>query len=525
MFDTAEKYHHLIATLNKIGVALSAERDNSRLLEIILSGAMELTNADGGTLYLVDKGETLSFAIMANTSLNIKLCNTSEKKIDAPTIPLYVNNVQNLKNVASYCFHHNKVVNIDDVYNVAGFDFSGARKMDEQLKYHSQSFLTIPLRDHENKTIGVLQLINAKDEKTNDIIPFHKERVIIAESLASQAAITLTKQKLILAQKKLFDALLQFIAKAIDEKSIYTSNHCSRVPVLTMMIASAVNDQDSGPLKDCFLSKEQFDELSIAAWLHDCGKIVIPEYVMNKATKLETITDRIEMISHRIEILKRDAKIELLETTQQVTEEEKNLYQNKYEKRIQFLNQAKDFIEQVNIGGEVLSDEDVKRIRSLGNYTYYDGNKMQSLLSEKDIENLSIVKGTLNDNERTIIENHVSITELMLQSLPYPEHLKNVPKIAGSHHERVNGKGYPRGLAKDEITLQARILAIADIFEALTAADRPYKKAKTLKEVLHLMGIMKKNGHIDPDVYDIFITKKVYLNYAKKFLSPEQIDI
>jgi HD-GYP domain-containing protein (c-di-GMP phosphodiesterase class II) len=526
MVENKEKYIKLIATLNKVGVALSAEKDDKRLLEMILTGAMELTNADGGTLYLLHKKTQLSFALIANKTLNIQPSRINKSELNITAISLYnIHGEPNLKNVACFCFHENKTVHIEDAYHTKGFDFSGTRHADQELGYHSKSFLTIPLRDHENVTIGVLQLINAMDDETGEIIPFPEERIVVAESLASQAAITLTKQELILAQKKLFDALLHFIAKAIDEKSRYTSNHCTRVPILTMMIATAMNQVMDGPLKDYRLSQDQFEELSIAAWLHDCGKIITPEHVMNKSTKLETLCDRIEVIITRLEIMKRDVKIEYLEALLNADTDSAIILEKNYKEQIDFLNQSQAFLIKANVGGEELSVNDKQQIQILSQYTYVEGSQAKPLLSETDIENLSISRGTLNDKERKIIENHVTVTQLMLQSLPYPEHLKNVPDIAGSHHERMNGKGYPRGINKEKLSIQARILTIADIFEALTSVDRPYKKTKTLKEVLHIMENMKNDGHIDPDLYALFIKDKIYLNYAKKYLSPEQIDV
>lgn len=525
MVENKDKYLRLIATLNKIGVALSAEKDDKQLLEMILSGAMELTNADGGTIYLLHKKTQLSFALIANKTLNIQPSRINKSELNITAISLYnIDGTPNLKNVACYCFHENKTVHIKDAYHAKGFDFSGTRRADQELGYHSKSFLTIPLRDHENITIGVLQLINAKDEETGKIITFAKERIVVAESLASQAAITLTKQELILAQKKLFDALLHFIAKAIDEKSRYTSNHCTRVPILTMMIATAMNQVKDGPLKEYRLSKAQFEELSIAAWLHDCGKIITPEHVMNKSTKLETICDRIEIINTRIEVMKRDVKIAYLESLLNADVTSKMILEREYKEQIDFLNQSQDFLIKANVGGEELSDKDKQKIQALSKYTYTEGTRTKPLLSEIEVENLSISRGTLNDKERKIIQNHVTVTQMMLQSLPYPEHLKNVPDIAGNHHERMDGKGYPRGIGKEKLSIQARILAIADIFEALTSVDRPYKKTKTLKEVLHIMENMKNKGHIDPDLYDLFINDKIYLNYARKYLSPEQVD-
>lgn len=524
MNENAEKYLKYIETLTNIGVALSAEKDHHQLLSMILSSAMELCNADGGTVYLVFKEHYLSFGIIANKSLNIKP--TPSINIDFPmtAIPLFVDGKPNLKNVACCCVHHNATINIEDAYKCEEFDLTGTRKADEKLNYHSKSILTIPLRNHNNVIIGVLQLINAIDENTGQIIAFSKERIQLAESLASQAAITLTKQELLQAQKKLFEALIQLIATAIDEKCAYTSNHCSRVPIITAMIANAANQTSSGPLKDFHLTSEQIEELTTAAWLHDCGKLSIPEYVVNKSKKLEALSDRIEVVELRVEVIKRDLKIAMLE--KQLEAHGTKPQDEALQKSIDALTEIQAYLRKVNTGGEFLSDADKERIRTLSKqYTYSNGSEQHPLLTEDEVANLSIARGTLNDKERGVIQNHARVTKKMLESLPYPDYLKKIPEIAGNHHEHLNGKGYPNGVSGDKLSMQTRIVAIADIFEALTAADRPYKTAKTLKETLSIMQDMKNKGHIDPDLFDLFINEKVYLEYARKYLKPEQIDV
>ncbi len=526
MFESTDKYAELIATLIRIGAALSSEKNPDKLLKLILASAMELTNADGGTLYLVENEVNLKFAIIANNTLKIKPMTAADAKLPINSLPLYIDNEPNLKNVATYCYHKNETINIEDAYNDKAFDFIGMKNTDAKLGYQSRSFLTIPLRDHENTRIGVLQLINAIDEETGKVIPFSKERLQVAESLASQAAITLTKEKLILAQKKLFEAFLELIARAIDEKSQHTSNHCKRIPVITNMIADAINNVNEGALRDLHFTADEREELNVAAWLHDCGKIVTPEHVMNKSTKLETIFDRIEVINTRFEIIKRDLKIKYLEKLLAEGEKQADKLRAEYDSQLSAINEAQAYINKANTGGEFLSDDDKKRIRDIGTMNIFsDGEQEKPLLSDKEIANLSIARGTLNDEERQIIQNHVKITHSMLSSLPYPDYLKRVPEIAGSHHERLDGKGYPRGINKSTLSMQARIVAIADVFEALTSADRPYKTAKTLKEVLGLMNDMRNAGHIDPDIYDLFIREKLYLVYAKKYLLPEQIDV
>lgn len=523
--DKTDKYLKLIDMLNDIGISLSAEKDTDALLIKIMSSALDLTNADGGTLYLL-KNDKLTFEIVANKSLRIKPRKVLNGEFPISSISLYNAAGQpNLNNIVTFCVLKNKTVSIEDAYKEHNFDFEGTRAADKRLGYHSKSFIAIPLRNHEDKTIGVLQLINCMDENSGTIVSFSKEKIYLVESLASQAAILLTKQQLMQAQKDLFEALLQLIAKATDEKSIYTSHHCSLVPVISMMIANAANKVNTGPLKDFHLSQDQLEEIRIAAWLHDCGKITTPEHVMDKATKLSGIFDRIEIINHRFEILKRDIKIALLEKALQASGKSFPDLELEYNRSVDEINQAQVFLNTVNLGGEFLSDADKQRISALAGKRLQLNGAELPLLSDQEVKNLSIARGTLNEDERKIIQNHVKVTQKMLSSLPYPEYLKNVPEIAGNHHERVDGKGYPRGLAGEKMSMQARIIAIADIFEALTAADRPYKKANTLKETLNIMTQFKDSGHIDPDLFDIFMKEKIYLDYAKKYLKPEQIDL
>jgi len=490
-----------------------------------LAGSMKFTNADAGTLYLLEDN-ILNFALLGNNTLKIKPRGLEHGELTMKPIPLYSHDGEpNYRNITSYCALKGKTIKIDDAYDESTkFDFSGARAVDKKLGYKSVSFLTVPLSNHENEIIGVLQLINSIDPQTQEIVPFSDEAEQLAESLASQAAIIITQKKLVESHKELFDAFIKLIAKTIDEKSSYTSNHCTRVPVITMMIATALNNEISDAFRDHYLSKSEMEELRVAAWLHDCGKVATPDHVMDKPTKLSAVSDRIEVIKLRLEVLRRDYEIEALKQAHKISDAE--IHSVDHEK-INMLKNLENFIEESNKGAENLTEENKQKIRdSAKQFTYTDllGNQTQ-LLSDEDIENLIVERGTLTYKEREVIKNHVKITASMLESLPYPKALRRVPLIAGSHHEKMDGKGYPKGLKGDQIILQARILSIADIFEALTAADRPYKPAKTLSETLNIMKEMKQNKHIDPDLFDLFVKQKIYLEYAKQYLRPEQIDI
>jgi len=372
------------------------------------------------------------------------------------------------------------------------------------------------MRNHEHQVIGVLQLINATDPKTGDIVSFSASDQRLAESLASQAAIALTNRMLINQLEQLFESFINLINTAIDEKSPYTGGHCQRVPVLTMLLAEAVNDTTEGPLRDFMMTDKDRYELKIAGLLHDCGKVTTPVHVVDKATKLETLFDRVQLIDTRFEVLKRDLEIEALRG---------RLDDKTLRDRMRDLDDDRRFLHACNIGGERMKDEDVARIKRIAKLRWRDvAGHEADFLTEDEVKNLTIRAGTLTDEERKVINNHIVATIKMLEALPWPRHLTKVPEYAGGHHERMDGKGYPKGLTREQMSVQARCMGIADIFEALTAKDRPYKKGKTLSESLEILGRMKLNQHVDPDLFDIFVRKKVYLRYAEMFLDAEQID-
>ncbi len=516
--------------LNSIGVALSAEHDNNRLLEVILLGAKELTNADGGTLYTVTDDAKLKFEIMRTLSLDIAMGGTTGKEIPFPSLPIYLEDGKpNINMVAAYSVVNAKTVNIPDAYLTEGFDFSGTRKFDEKTGYRSKSFLTVPMTNHENEIIGVLQLINAIDPLTNQIIAFSESHQRLVESLASQAAVALTNHNLIDGLKNLFESFIKLIADAIDEKSPYTGGHCQRVPELTMMLAEAAIKTKIGPLKSFSMTEKEIYELKIAAWLHDCGKVTTPEYVMDKATKLETIFDRIHLIDDRFELLKTQRENALLRKALTPTKNGLPVNALQLEREIsamkRLLEEDKNFIRKVNFGSESMRSEDLQRIKDIANYEYLnDSGHTARFLSENEVMNLTIERGTLTPDERMVINNHIVVTINMLDALTYPKDLQRVPEYAGGHHERMDGKGYPKGLTREQMSIPARMMGVADIFEALTSKDRPYKKAKTLSETLSILGKMRLDNHIDPDIFDLFIREKIYLCYAEKFLEPAQID-
>lgn len=529
MNQSEAEFMNLFKALTDIGISLSMEKDHNRLLEIILMKAKEITQADGGTIYTSTEDKKLKFEIMLTTSLGIHLGGTSTNKITIDDLPLYDKKGNpNTKMLAPWAAISRQTINIKNVYTNKKFDLSGPKNFDKKMGYHSQSFLTVPMTNHLNEVIGVLQLINATDKKTEKIIPFSPFNQYVVESLASQAAVIITNRELIAAQKKLFDSLIQLIANAIDEKSPYTGGHCRRVPIITRMLANAACDVDKGALKEFTMTEEELYELDVAAWLHDCGKITTPESVVDKATKLEGIFDSIELINTRFEVLKRDAIIDAL--LQKNTSTKLSLAQDiELQNNLLKLDQEREIIRECNIGGELLLQDKLEAINTIAQRKWMTpSGEEQSVLSDAEMQMLQIQRGTLSIREREIINNHVSVSIKMLESLPYPKGLKNVPLLAGCHHEKMNGTGYPRGLTKEQMPLQARMIAIADVFEALTAADRPYKKSMPISQALTILGKMKLEGHIDPDLFDVFIHAKIYQKYAEEHLNTgilEDIDL
>jgi len=531
----AQKYNELQKIISKfeiltdITIELMSEHNTTAMLEKILFGAISLTNADGGTIYRVLK-DSIKIEIIYSNSLNMHFSKSNKNAVDLPNIPLFNESGQaNFKNVVSASYHHDKTLNIADAYDTKEFDFQGTKLFDAKNNYRSTSFLTVPLKNHEHETVAMLQLINAIDPLTQNIIPFDSVAQRFCESLASQAATVLTKQQLIITLEQMFESMISLIANALDEKSPYNGGHCQRVPELTMMIAEAAHETSEGYLKDFILNDADRYELKIAGLLHDCGKVTTPEYVVDKAKKLETIFDRIALVETRFEVLKRDAEIALLKQQNKALKQNPLIAANEIETELEqiiaSLDDDLEFLKICNTGGEFMSQDKIDRLQSIHQKEWQLNGQTYPLLSTDEFENLKIARGTLNDDERKVINNHISATISMLNAIKWPKHLKNVTAYAGGHHERMDGKGYPNGLTREQMPIQARAMAIADVFEALTASDRPYKSGKKLSEALFILEKMSQEGHIDPDLYNAFIAHNVHKKYAETFLPAEQIDI
>jgi HD-GYP domain-containing protein (c-di-GMP phosphodiesterase class II) len=509
--------------LNRIGKALSAEKNKDRLFEMILVEAKNLCSADGGTLYLRTDADQLKFVIMRTDSLDIALGGTTGKEISLPPIHLFDPETKkpNQGNVATQAALSKTSIHIPDAYDADGFDFSGTKKFDELNNYRSTSLLAIPMVNTEGRVIGVLQLLNAQDPETGNAVPFEPRHQEVVESLASQAAIALDNQLLLDDQKQLLQSFIEMIASAIDHKSPYTGGHCERVPILTELLARKACDAAEGPFADFSLTDEGWYELRIAAWMHDCGKVITPVHVMDKATKLETIADRIQFVRARADALRLNLENRYLKAQLESSE---TFSQEDYEREIKAINDDISFLETANIGSEFITDDAKERIQNIGERTYTAGGEVRRLLTDDEIYNLSISRGTLTNEERIEINKHMVHTINMLHELPFPRNLQDVPEIAGGHHEKMDGTGYPKGLFAGDMSIPARMIAIADVFEALTAQDRPYKKGKTLSESMRIMGFMKKDNHLDPDLFDLFVTSKAYLEYGKRFLPDSLLD-
>lgn len=550
------------------GIRMGRERDRQALLRHVLAGARDIGHCQAATLFLPTGRDTLAFALR-----------TDDGPLPAFEVPLRdpATGAPAHHHVSAHVALTAETVVIDDVYAETRYDLSGTKRFSEESGVRVVSLLTVPLHPRDGEVIGVLQLINCLDPETGAIQPFDAETVGFIEALATQSAVIIENQQLLQAQKELMDAMIKVIAGAIDAKSAYTGGHCARVPALAMMLAEEATAVREGPLADFGLrTEDEWSEFRIGAWLHDCGKVTTPEYVVDKATKLETIYNRIHEIRTRFEVLLRDAEIAALKAIAAGADEAAAWAG--FAARREALQADFAFVAECNIGGEFMAPERVERIHAIAQQTWlrhfddrlglshteaqrladvapavlpaaeplladlprhivpreaaqvpaaghgFEVRVPEHLYNHGEVYNLSIGRGTLTEEERFKINEHIIQTIVMLEAMPFPRHLKRVPEYAGTHHETLTGSGYPRRLVAEQLSVPARIMAIADIFEALTASDRPYKKAKTLSEAVRILSIFKKDRHIDPVLFDLFLRSGVYLRYAERFLPPAQID-
>jgi response regulator RpfG family c-di-GMP phosphodiesterase len=551
------------------GLLMAMTRERATLVRHTLFEGQRLLHCDAASMYAVTDSKTLSFVMR-----------TREDEVAASEIPLYDlgTGLPNERHVSTCCVLRHQSVLIDDVYQETRFDLSGTRSFDDHSGYRTVSMLTVPMAPRGGEVVGVLQFINKLDPQTGEIIPFPPDLVPLVEALAAQAAVTLDNLELIAARRAFMESLIHTIATAIDAKSPYTGRHSARVPELALMLAQAAHEATEGPLADfAFKTEDEWHEFRVGAWLHDCGKITTPEYVIDKATKLETIYNRIHEVRMRFEVLLRDAEIERLEAVAAGADVAHAAAA--FDARKRRLEDDFAFIAQSNIGTETMSQAHKDRVAEIGQTTWlrhFDDRlglaheellrrqstlqqalpTRQTLLADQpyhliergianqpdpsfgfkvdvpeylynhgEIYNLNVPQGTLTSEDRYKINEHMIHGIMMLERMPFPKELKRVPEYAGTHHETLKGTGYPRRLGAEDLSIPARIMVIADIFEALTSSDRPYKTPKKFSESLHILHSMKKKGNIDADLFDLFLTSGVHLQYAQKYLTPEQIDL
>ena len=546
--------------------SLSGESDIDRLLDRVTDETMQASSADAAVIYLLDDNETELSAQAPRLANGEVLTDTT-----LPALTLDGSSSNRLLD---------SFLNTEVVIEQLGKDQPGDQpllSLAEALGAENLTAIVLPLTNRDNAGSGLLCLLYTEHNQSlkNALSPEH---IGFTQALSGFAAVSMESRQLLKMQKILLQSFIELIASAIDAKSPYTGGHCQRVPELTKMLAAAACDSEDPRFKTFSLSDDEWEELHIAAWLHDCGKVTTPEYVVDKSTKLETIYDRIHEIRMRFEVLKRDAEVDYWRQLSQGGNEQQ--LKSELEAKLGQLDDDFAFVAKCNEGGEFMADEKVARLNEIAARTWRRtlsdrigvsweeglrkqrspeealptqepliANKEEHVIYRNEDEvisednpwdfkldtprhrynrgelyNLSVARGTLANEERFKINDHMVQTIIMLNQLPFPKHLRNVPAIAGGHHETMIGTGYPKKLRREDMSLTARMMAIADIFEALTAADRPYKKAKSLSESIKIMNFMKKDQHIDPDLFDLFLQSGVYLDYAKKFLAADQID-
>ncbi len=545
----------ILAGLLKLCKEVSRKQDADTVIADVMSAAADAANADGCFFFEVspEKYMTLNYAAIAGLqNKNVSFENA------AFFPPVYVPDIhaKMAKRPAEICACNREIVNYANIFAAAELDTSFIARFDEENNYSTVSVLAIPLIDRKDNLLGVVQFINAKDI-SGKIIAFTTEVQNTLISICCLITVFLENKTLSADYKLLLESFIEVLARAIDAKSPYTGGHCQRVPIITRLLATAAAEQSEGPLKDFELNADDWYALHIASWLHDCGKITTPEYIVDKATKLETINNRIHEIRNRFEILRRDAHIAYLQKRLANTDSKENL-QAEFVAKVKQLEDDFAFVAECNKGDNELSSEDAKRLDRISeqHFTRYfnrmlglswaERNRIKDpelytrpaeemLLQNRpdhlvenynrgELYNLKTPQGTITEEERRKINEHIEVTINMLEALPFPKELSNIVEYAGCHHERVDGKGYPRGLKGSQMSIPAKIMAIADVYEALTARDRPYKEPKKLSEVLRIMRDMKNSGHLDPDLYEVFIKSGVYLDYAEQYIEKKQID-
>ena len=465
----------------QIGIDLSSQKDKNKLLEKMINKAVDITNCDAATLYLVNK-DTLEFKIMITKSQNIYK-GFNDDNIDLPPVEIKE------ENVCSYSVIHKKFINISDVYESKMFDFSGPKRYDKLTNYRTKSMLVIPMCDIEEKVIGVLQLINKM--KDNVIISFTEDDAFILRSLGSMAAVSISNMLYLEEIKIQMESFVESFATAIDKRTPYNGSHTRKVTEYALILANKINEEYKNNRFNEYFDSDRLDVLKLSAGLHDIGKMIIPLSVMNKETRLG---DKLDKIIERFKYIKALLKIDVLENTI-----EKSVYQEK----INELDEILINIKTINTIGFV-SDEYVEIINRYSKLSYKNKEVYIKYLEDDEIENLLVIKGTLTKSERLIMESHVKMTYEILKQVHFNEKYSNIIRFASNHHEYLDGSGYPNGLKAEELELESRILTIVDIYDALTCKDRPYKKPIPPIRAFAILEDMAKEGKLDHNLVLLF---------------------
>ncbi len=477
---TEEKVKPTNAELKKIlniGIKLSTEKNREHLLASILENGMDITHCDASTLYLFEDGK-LRFKIMKTLSQNISRGEDGELIDDMPPVPMTE------RNVCSYAALHREIINIPDVYDNTRFDFSGPKKYDALTGYHTQSLLVIPIENNEDELIGVLQLLNAMDEE-GKVIPFDSEYEIIIRSLGAQAAIEMTNLKYVQEVKRQLRSFVEAMSTAIDERTPYNGSHTRKVAEYAGMIADYINKQHQAGACDDYFDENRKDKLELAALLHDIGKMVVPLSIMNRATRLDRDLGTVE------------TRFRLLDAYYMIDKMKGRIDEAEYQKRIAYLRESMDFIHRID-GKGVLDDADYDRVQELADHSYVnDAGEPLPYLTKREKDRLSIRKGTLTEDDRRQMEYHVVMTEKILGKVRFNKNYEEIPKWAASHHELLDGSGYPRHLRGADLALETRMITVADVYDALTARDRPYKKPVSQEKALGILKDMADEGKLD----------------------------
>jgi HD-GYP domain-containing protein (c-di-GMP phosphodiesterase class II) len=511
--EQARRQHRQFEELNRIGTALSAERDIGKLQEFILTTMRQLTNADGASLWLKSVGDDGQPKLFLASSQNNSISNTYQ----AFKVPV------DEKSVVGYTVTVGTSQIYDDAYHPPPGKPQGGKGFDAQFGYRTKSMLTVPMRNYNNEVVGAVQLINAKrkfetrlsvDSVETDVVSFRPEDLEMIESIASQAAVAIDNKNLLDSIQNLFDGFVQASVTAIEQRDPSTAGHSGRVEKLTTGLAGAVTKIDVGKYKDTYLSDDQLKELRYACLLHDFGKVGVREHILVKAKKL--IPGQLEVIQARFEFVARSVQVkyatEKLEAMRAGHGDAKVL--GEIDGRLaEELAQLNLWILGIVAANEptVLPEDKASMLQTLSHQTYYDmaGNS-HAMLDPQEFRFLSIQRGTLDPQERLEMEAHVTHSFHFLTKIPWTPLMRHIPEIAYGHHEKLDGTGYPRGLTADQIPLQARMMTISDIYDALTAQDRPYKRAVPISTALDILHAEAGEGKLDKDLLDVFVTNKIY---------------